>query len=415
MKYPRIIPILCLVLPGWMCRVSAEDWPAWRGPRGDGTSLETNVPVHWDARRNLVWKTAIPGAGHSSPIVCGDRVFTTTAMPDKQERVLLCLNRKTGQIIWREVVLTASLESKQTENSYASGTPATDGERIFVAFLDVKQVAVAAHDLNGKQLWLVHPGAFQNDHGFSSSPVLYEDKVLLSAESKQGNFLVALRRADGHIIWKTQLDNPSNSFGQPLVRMLAGRPQLVLYGNKAVTSYDPKDGSRIWYAEHTSTDFVITPAYNEKAGLLLASTSWPRKELLAIKPDGRGNVTSTKIVWRSQAGAPYVPSPVALGDYFLTIADAGSEIHCFEAASGRILWHEPFGHAHASPVSAGGLVYFLNDKGVMNVIRAGDKYELVATDDLGEKCFASPAISGGQVFVRSQQSLFCIGRSGEEP
>ncbi|MFI5379045.1 MAG: PQQ-binding-like beta-propeller repeat protein [Tepidisphaerales bacterium] len=415
MRYLRTIPVLCLVLSGWIHNVAAEDWPAWRGPRGDGTSGETSIPIHWDAGQNVIWKTAIPGAGHSSPIVWGDRVFTTTAIPDRQERVLLCLDRKTGQILWRQTVLTAPLESKQTENSYASGTPATDGERVYVAFLDSKQVVVAAHDLDGRQLWLVRPGAFQNDHGFSSSPVLYEDKVLLSAESKQGNFLVALSRTDGHTIWKTQLDNPSNSFGQPLVRTLAGRPQLVLYGNKAASSYDPKDGSRIWYAEHTSTDYVITPVFNEKAGLLLACTSWPRKELMAIKPDGQGNVTSTKIVWRGQAGAPYVPSPIAVGDYFLTISDAGSEIHCFEAAGGRILWHEPFGHSHASPVSAGGLAYFLNDKGVMNVIRPADKYELVATNDLGEKCFASPAISGGRIFVRSHQSMFCIGGPGAKP
>jgi len=394
-------------------QVLAENWPAWRGPRGDGTSLETNVPTQWSPTQNIVWKTELPGAGHSSPIVWGSRVFVTAALPGKQERALLCLERKTGRILWQQTVLTAPLEAKQSDNSYASGTPATDGERVYVAFLEIKQVVVAAYDFSGKQLWLVRPGEFQNDHGFSSSPVLYQDKVFLSAQGKRGNFLVALSRADGHTIWKNELENPSNSFGQPLARTLAGRAQLILYGDKAVTSYDPSDGSRIWFADNSSTDFVVTPVFNERSGLLLATASWPKRELQAIKPDGRGDVTQTKIVWKSVAGAPYVPSPIAVDDYFLTISESGAEIYCFDAATGKNYWHEKLGHAHASAVSAGGLVYFLNDKGTMNVVKPGEKYELIAMNDLGEKFFASPAISDGQIFLRSAQNLYCIGVTGK--
>jgi outer membrane protein assembly factor BamB len=410
MKHPCLfLAASLLLLTGLTPRVTAENWPAWRGARGDGTSLETSAPTEWSTTRNIAWKTAVPGAGHSSPIVWEDRIFTATAMPEKKERVLLCLDRRTGQILWRHTVLIADLENKSGENSFASCTPATDGERVYVAFLDVKQVAVAAVDFSGKQLWLVRPGEFQNDHGFSSSPILYEDKVILSAQGKQGNFLVALSRVDGHTLWKKALDNPSNSFGQPLTRLLAGRPQIILYGDKAVTSFNPQDGARLWFVESPSTDFVITPVFSEQAGLLLSSSSWPKKELQAIKPDGQGDVTATKIVWKSATGAPYVPSPIAVGRFFLTVAEASSEIYCFEAATGQILWHEPFGHSHASPVSAGGLVYFLNDKGVTQVIKPGEKYELVAANDLGEKCFASPALSHGQIFLRGATSLYCIG------
>ena len=156
---------------------------------------------------------------------------------------------------------------------------------------------------------------------------------------------------------------------------------------------------------------MITPVFSEQAGLLLTTSSWPKKELQAIKPDGQGDVTETKIVWRSVPGAPYVPSPIAVDRFFLTVADAGNEIYCFEAATGQILWHEPFGHSHASPVSAGGLVYFLNDKGVTQVIKPGEKYQLVASNDLGEKCFASPALSRGQIFLRGATNLYCIGRA----
>jgi outer membrane protein assembly factor BamB len=411
MKHPSLILAASLLLAGLAPSVTAENWPAWRGPRGDGTSLETSVPTEWSATRNIAWKTVVPGAGHSSPIVWDDRVFTATAMPEKKERALLCFDRRTGQILWRTTVLTADLESKNGENSFASCTPATDGERVYVAFLDIKQVVVAAFDFSGKQLWLVRPGEFQNDHGFSSSPVLYQDKVILSAQGKQGNFLVALSCADGHTLWKHALDNPSNSFGQPLARLLAGRPQIILCGDKAVTSFSPQDGARLWFVESPSTDSVITPVLSEQTGLLLSASSWPKKELQAIKPDGQGDVTKTRIVWRSVPGAPYVPSPIAVDRFFLTVGEAGNEIYCFDATTGQILWHERVGHSHASPVSAAGMVYFLNDKGVTQVIKAGDKYELVASNDLGEKCFASPAFSRGQIFLRGATNLYCVGRA----
>ena len=409
MKHPCPLLAVSFFLAGLTPRVTAENWPAWRGPRGDGTSLETSAPTEWSATRNIAWKTAVPGAGHSSPVVWEDRIFTATAVPEKKERVLLCFDRRNGQILWQQTVLTADLENKSGENSFASCTPATDGERVYVAFLDVKQVVVAAFDFSGKQLWLVRPGEFQNDHGFSSSPILYQDKVILGAQGKQGNFLVALSRVDGHTLWKNALDNPSNSFGQPLARLLAGRPQIILYGDKAVTSFNPQDGARLWFVDSPFTDFVITPVFSEQAGLLLSTSSWPKKELQAIKPDGQGDVTLTNIVWRSVPGAPYVPSPIAVDRFFLTVGEAGNEIYCFEAATGQIPWHEPFGHCHASPVSVGGLVYFLNDKGVTRVIKPGDKYELVASNDLGERCFASPAVSRGQIFLRGATNLYCIG------
>jgi outer membrane protein assembly factor BamB len=404
---------LALALAPLTPRAAAENWPAWRGPRGDGTSLETSAPTRWSATQNIVWKTAVPGVGHSSPIVWGDRIFTATALPEKQERSLLCLDRRSGQLLWRQTVLTAPLETKSGDNSFASCTPATDGVRVYVAFLEVNQIAVAAFDLNGKPLWFVRPGEFQNDHGFASSPILYEDMVLLSAQGKQGNFLVALSRTDGHTVWKKALDHPSNSFGQPLARLLAGRPQIVLYGDKTVSSFDPKSGDRLWFVESPSTDFVLTPVFSEQAGLLLASSSWPRMELQAIKPDGQGDVTSTKIVWKSVPGTPYVPSPIAVDRFFLTVSESGNEIYCFEAATGRVLWHQPFGHSHASPVSANGLVYFLNDKGVAHVVKAAEKYERVASNDLGEKCYASPAFSGGQIFLRTAANLYCIGTTGK--
>jgi outer membrane protein assembly factor BamB len=188
---------------------------------------------------------------------------------------------------------------------------------------------------------------------------------------------------------------------------------MIVPGNKAVTSLDPKDGHTLWFSDGPSEDCVITPVYNERAGLVLSCSSWPKRVLQAIKPDGNGNVTETNIVWSSTDGAPYVPSPISVGDWFYTSGFATKEVHCFEAATGKILWHEKMGLHHASPVSANGLVYFLNDDGVMHVVKAGPTFELVARNELGEKTYASPAISGGQIFLRSFKNLYCIGAGNQ--
>jgi outer membrane protein assembly factor BamB len=388
----------------------AENWPCWRGPRGDGTSLEKEPPTRWSSTANVIWKTSIPGEGHSSPIIWNDRIFLTSALTETQERVLLSFDRKTGAVIWQQAAVRSPLEAKNKENSYASATPSTDGEKIYVTFLDGVEVVIAAYDFSGKQLWLVRPGRFKSQWGFSHTPVLFEDKVIVVCYSKGENFVVAVSRADGHTIWKTTCENPTQSYSPPLIRKMAGRVQMIAPGNKAVTSYDPQTGKILWMVDGPSDDSVITPVYHEKADLVLSCSSWPNKMLVAIKPDGQGNVTSSKVVWKTAEGAPYVPSPIAVGDWFFTSAFAGKAAHCYEAATGKILWKEPMGLHHASPVSANGLVYFLNDDGVTHVVRAGPKFDLVARNELGEKTYASPALSGNQIFLRGFKNLYCIGR-----
>jgi outer membrane protein assembly factor BamB len=399
--------LACLMI--WVvCAAQAENWPAWRGPRGDGTSLEKNPPTRWSATENIVWKTPIPGLGHSSPIIWGDRIFLTTAINESQERVLLCLERKSGMVTWQQTVLKASLEAKNNENSYASSTPVTDGELVYVTFLQEKEVVVAAYDFSGKQLWLARPGTFYSQWGFSHTPVLFEDKVIVVCDSKGENFIVALNRKDGQVAWKTPRTSPSQSYSAPLIREMAGRTQMIVSGNKAATSYDPKTGKLLWVVDMASSDSVVTPVYNERAGLVLTSSSWPDKILMAIKPDGEGNVTTTKVAWSGKGGAPYVPSPLSVEGLFFTAAN-NQEGHCFDAATGNILWHEAMGKHHASPVLANGLVYFLNDDGVAHVVKAASKYELVARNEIGEKTYASLVFSEGQVFLRSFKNLYCIG------
>jgi outer membrane protein assembly factor BamB len=413
---------LCSTLrPGRVCKalvalaftsnfsLVAENWPCWRGPRLDGTSQEENLPVFWSTSSNIVWQTELPGAGHASPIVWGDNVFIVGAVSETQERLLLCLDRTDGKVLWQKTVLTAPLEGKHTLNSFASSTPATDGQSVYVAFLDRGQMFVAAYDFKGQQKWAVHPGSFASMHGFCSSPILYRDKVILNGDHDGDSYLVALSRADGSIVWKTPRDNHTRSYCAPLIRDIAGRPQMILSGDKCVTSYDPNTGKRHWVIDGPTEQFVASPVYHANSGLVLITGGFPDHHILAVRPNGTGNVTETHIVWRTTQGAAYVPSPIIEGDYFLVISDSGVA-HCFGAATGKLRWKERLGEEHASLVSAEGLVYCLNDKGVMNVVKVEKQFERIAQNEIGEKCFASPAISHGQIFLRGEKHLFCIGK-----
>jgi outer membrane protein assembly factor BamB len=390
----------------------AENWPQWRGPRLDGTSTEKAIPTIWSANENVVWKTPLPGSGHASPIVWGDRVFTVAADENSNERLLLCLDRNDGRLLWRSVVITAPPEKIHRLNSHASSTPATDGERVFTAFLDNDQVVVAAHDFAGKPVWLERPGRFSSMHGFCSSPIVYGDKVIVNCDHDGDGYIVALARADGRELWRIERPNKTRSYCVPIIREAAGRTQMVLSGSKCVASYDPDSGKLLWIVDGPTEQFVASLVFNDRAGVFFLTAGYPEHHILAIRPDGSGNVTETAIAWRTTRGAAYVPSPIAAGEWCLVVSDSGVA-HCFAAASGDLAWQERLGEQHASLVSANGLVYFLNDKGVTHVVRPGPKYELLARNELGEDTFASPALSDGRIFIRGERTLFCIGLTGE--
>ena len=390
----------------------AENWPAWRGLRGDGTTLESGLPTKWSGTENVVWKTPIPGVGYSSPIVWGDHIFLTTAFAETKNRTLLCVDRKSGKIVWQKTVLNAPLESKNTENSYASSTPATDGKHVYVTFLDGNQVAVAAYSFTGQQKWIVRPGPFDSPHGFCHSPVLFDDKVLLSCCGSKSGFIAALNCSDGNTVWKVEPKHFVQSFSNPFVAKMSGRMQLIVAANAAITGYDPTSGADLWTVDGPSQESIATPVYGAESGLLLVDSSWPTRFLVAIKPDGSGQSTANKVIWKTKEGASYVSSPIAVGDYFMSLSFGKSKcFYCYDASTGKILWKEgTAGRHHASPVVAGGLVYFLNDEGQMNIVRAGPTFDLVATNELGEETYASPAISQGQIFLRGFNNLYCIGK-----
>lgn len=400
----------CFVL--WLCGVSsAEDWPCWRGPRGDGSSLETQIPTKWDGLkgRNIVWKVEIPGRGHASPVVWQDRLFLVSSREDRQDRVLLCLDTWSGKTLWERTVVHAPLEKKHRLNSHASSTPATDGRLVYVAFLDRDQMLVAAYDFTGKQVWLVRPGPFASKHGFCSSPVLFENLVLVNGDHDGDSYLVALDRQSGRTVWKTPRDNHTRSYSVPLVRELDGRMQMILSGDKCVASYDPRTGRRHWIINGPTEQYVASIVTNGK--LLFMTAGFPEFHIQAIRPNGHGNVTDTHVAWHTTKGCSYVPSPIVSRDgrYFLIVSDGGIA-SCFEAATGERYWMERIGrHYSASLVTAGGLVYFLCDDGVTTIVRPGPKFDVVAENPLGENCYASPALSNNRIYLRAEQNLYCIG------
>lgn len=407
----------------------AENWPTWRGPRLDGTSADNGFPTKIGSE-TILWRAELPGLGHASPIVWGDKVFTVSSIEESEERVLLCLDRNTGKMLWKSIVLKSPLEGKHRLNSHASSTPATDGERVFTAFLDDTPteatmkanagkvigkgesskgtVVVSAYDFTGKRLWEVRPGLFSSKHGFCSSPILFKDKVIVNCDHDGDGYIVALARDDGRELWRIERPNKTRSYCAPLIREMAGKTQMVLSGTKCVTSYDPNDGKLIWMIDGPTEQFVASLVYNEKTGLLFMTGGFPEHHNLAIKPDGIGNVTDTHIAWRTNKGVAYVPSPISEREYYLVVSDSGIA-HCFEAKSGRIVWEERMKEHHASLVSAEGNVYFINDFGTLRVVTPGETYQLVSESEMGEKVFASPALSEGQIFVRGEKTLFCLG------
>ena len=405
----RLLVMFCvvqLVVPA-----NAENWPCWRGPRGDGSSLEEGIPVRWNGTtgENIAWKVAVPGVGHASPIVWEDHIFQVTCDEDTEDRLLLCLDRKTGKALWQRTVVNSALENRHRLNSRASSTPATDGELVYVSFLDGTEMLVAAYDFSGIRRWLVRPGEFYSRHGYCSSVTLFKNLVIVNGDHDGDAYLVGLDRENGETVWKTERENKTRSYCPPIIREIDGRTQMILSGSLCVASYDPHNGSRHWIIDGPTEQFVASLVYNGK--LLFMTAGFPEFHMMAIRPDGRGNVTDSHVAWHHTDGCSYVPSPIASrdGKYFLIVSDKGIA-SCLEASTGHRHWKERIGpHYSASLVGGDGLVHFLSDKGVTTVVRPGPEFEVVATNELGEECYASPALNGGQILIRAQQHLYCIG------
>ncbi len=390
---------------------AAADWPSWRGARGDGVSDETDVPLRWSKTENIAWKTAVPGKGHSSPIVFGDQVFVTTFLESEDRHVLLCLDRVTGQVRWDRGTPMKRQKAINKLNSHASSTPATDGRFVWVSFLDHPDMTIVCYDCrDGREVWQTVPGQLLSRHGYCSSVVPYQDMIILNGDQDAEAYLVALDQATGRERWRTDRPNRTRSYCPPTVIDVHGRKQLVLSGSKCVAAYDPDSGKQLWIVDGPTEQFVSSPIYLDDVVFL--TYGFPKRGICAIDPTGRGNVTATHLVFnveRASRGG-YVPSPVAYGKLAFVVSDEGMG-SCADPRTGREIWLERLGRHHsASPVIAGGNVYFLDDDGKCWVVGARDKYELIVVNELGEDTRGSPAIARGQLFIRGSTHLYCIGK-----
>lgn len=406
----------------------AEDWPQWRGPRGDGSSVEKNVPTRWDgpSGKNILWQVEIPGEGHSSPIIWGDRIFLTSCLTESTKRVLLCLDRDTGKQLWQTTVFEGILETIHSLNSRASGTPTTDGEHIYVAFMrtdgkkipapnvgtsrDITagEIVVAAYDFDGNQKWLVKPGEFISAHGFSSCPILYQDLLVVNGDHDGKSYIVALEKATGKQRWRRKREYGIRSYATPIIREAAGRTQMVFSGSDRIVSLNPSNGDLHWLVEGPTDQCVASMVYDGE--LFYMTCGFPDHFVVAVRPDGKEDVTESAIEWKSTKARSYVPSPVVVNGYLLVADDRGTA-NCFDAKTGVRHWQERFGGGFsASLMHADGLVYLIGKDGETAVVHPGEKLDVIARNALGESVSASPAISNGRIYIRGEKSLFCIGK-----
>lgn len=435
----RLITATLLVM--FMATFTAgENWPQWRGPRGDGSSLDESVPTHWDgpSGKNIAWRVDLPGEGHSSPIVWGDHVFVTACVPISNEadannnkrgkRLLICLDRTSGKQRWESVVFSGQLETIHALNSRASGTPATDGQHVYVAFMQTDgqmitapnvstarditkgELVVAAFDYAGRRQWLEKPGEFISAHGFSSCPVLYKDMVIVNGDHDGKNsFVVALDKTTGVERWRLKRENGIRSYVTPLIRHAGGLTRMVFAGSNRIVSVNPDDGRLQWFLDGPTEQCVASMVYDGERFYM--NCGYPDHYVVAVQP-GNGDQAPVGFDWQSTKARSYVPSPVVL-DGYLFVADDRGTANCFETETGDRLWQERFGGGfNASLVHANGLVYLTGKDGETSIVRPGKKLEVVTRNKLGESVSASPAISNGQLFIRGEKSLYCIVQKG---
>ncbi|MBX9656477.1 PQQ-like beta-propeller repeat protein [bacterium] len=403
------LPVLTILLFVVAATVSrAENWPNWRGPHEDGLSDEKNLPIEWSPESGIRWKTPIEGKGHSSPIVWNDAIFLTSAVKESDSRLLWKLDRSTGSVVWKKEVLTAPLEPIHPLNSYASSTPATDGERVYVSFLDRSEMYVAAFDFNGDRVWETRPGPFSSKHGFCSSPVVYNEWLVVNGDHDGESYLCTLDRRTGKVVWKVPRAGKTRSYSVPRVMTIDGKDQIILTGSHATSGFDSDTGKLIWTVDGPSEQMVASILH--KDDLIFAMGGFPERHLLAIKKGGIGQITSSHVVWRSHRAVPYVPSAILYGDYLHVVSDDGMYT-CYEPASGKLLQQKRVGtHVSASIVGGDNHVFITDDEGRTTVLKNNAKFEIVAKNGIGEGVFTSPAISHQTIFIRGEKHLFAIGR-----
>lgn len=391
--------------------VQPTDWPWWRGPARNGiASPDQSPPLRWSETENVLWKTAVPGRGHGSPTVVGDQVFLATAELEQETQSVLCFDRQTGELLWTTLVHRGNLNSGgNAKATLASSTVACDGQRLFINFFNDGAIYTTALSRSGKQLWQTKVSDYVIHQGFGSSPGVYKDLVLVSADNKGGGAIAALDSQTGKIVWKHDRPKTPN-YASPIVLPVAGRDQLLFTGCNLVSSFDPQSGEQLWQIDGATTECVTSTVTDGK--LIFTSGGYPKNHMAAVAADGSG-----KVVWENNTRV-YVPSMLVHDGYLYAMGDSGIAM-CFEAATGESIWRERIGGTFtASPVMQGNRIYVTAETGATTVLEAGPKGGAVlAKNQLGDQAFATMVIAGGKIFTRvahnedgkRQEYLYCLG------
>jgi outer membrane protein assembly factor BamB len=389
----------------------AKYWPRWRGPSGQGYVAPAKYVNTWGPSRNVKWRVAVPGAGNSSPIVWGDRIYLTAAQNNGARLSLIAFNRADGKQVWEAVVPTdGKIESVHQKNGHASATPVTDGRMIYASF---GRHGLAAFDMSGKIVWHRPFGLIDNYHGPAGSPVLYKDRIFLYQDHEgtpaQRAFVAAFDAKTGRTIWETPRSE-TVGWGTPVVVSTGTRDELIVNSQRRVASYDPETGKELWTVRGMTFEVIPTPVVGE--GLVFTS-SGRAGPTYAIRPGGSGDVTTTHVVWSTPKGSPFVPSALVHDGLLYLVNDMQSILTVYEAKTGALVYQGRMGVAQregfsASPVVVNNELYFTNDDGETFVVKAGREFALLHTNSLGERTLASPALVDGVWYWRTAGHLVAI-------
>lgn len=393
-------------------KLAGNDWRGWRGPDHNGIAdARQNLPLHWTETENVLWKAKVPGRGHASPTVVGNRVLLPTADETNEIQSILCYDRHDGRQLWKVDVHSGGLERRgHQKSSQASSTLASDGERIFANFLHDGAIYTTALGLDGKQIWQTKVSEFVTHQGFGSSPAVYRSLVLVSTDNKGGGVVAALDRRDGKIVWQQSRPKQPN-YTSPAILNVAGRDQVVLAGCDHISSFDPLSGRRLWEIAGSTTECVGSIVTD--GTLVFASGGYPDKLTVAVRGDGSG-----EIAWQNNVQT-YVPSMLVYDRHLYTVTDGGVAL-CWESATGEERWKSRLGGTfNSSLVLVGDRILAANQEGDAFVFQADPtKFELLAKNHLGEDVFATPTVCGGTIYLRvaqrsgdlRQEWLYAIGK-----
>jgi outer membrane protein assembly factor BamB len=403
-------------------QAAADNWPAWRGPDGNGQCRERNLPLKWSATENVRWKVPLPGPGNSTPIVWGSRIFLTQATEGGRKRSLMCLDREDGKLLWRQTSEYNDPEPTHPTNPYCSGSPVTDGERVVVSF---GSAGLDCYDFEGKRLWHRDLGKCLHIWGNAASPVIYGDLVLLNFGPGERTFLVAVDKRTGREVWRAE--EPGGKLGDkgpvewigswstPAVASLNGRDELIVSWPRVLKSYSPRTGSLLWSSGGLEKDkgqgelVYTSPLVSDEAIVSMGGFGGP---ILAVRTGGAGDVTQTHRLWRLPAGPQRIGSGVILGQHIYMVNTPGT-FQCFELKTGKSLWTERVSsEVWGSLVHADGRLYVTNLEGETVVLAAKPTFEILGRNPLKERTLASIAVSDGAIFIRTYKQLWCIGNRG---